>query len=69
VPDTGLPFRSDGITLSEEQLEKSIVGSLEPGAPNSVRELRVQLKPGHYVLFCNMFGHFMGGMRADLVVK
>ena len=69
VPDAGLPFRSDGLTLSEEKLEKSIVGTLEPGAPNSVRELRVQLKPGHYVLFCNMSGHFMGGMRADVVVR
>ena len=69
VRETKLPVRSDGLTVSEEKLEKSIVGTLEPGPPNSVRELRVQLKPGHYVLFCNMFGHFMGGMRADVVVR
>jgi uncharacterized cupredoxin-like copper-binding protein len=69
VRDPKLPLRSDGLTVSEEKLEKSTVGVLEPGQPNSVRELRVQLKPGHYVLFCNMSGHFMGGMRADLVVR
>ena len=69
VRETKLPVRSDGLTVSEEKLEKSIVGTLEPGPPNSVRELRVQLKPGRYVLFCNMFGHFMGGMRADVVVR
>jgi uncharacterized cupredoxin-like copper-binding protein len=69
VGDPKLPLRSDGLTVSEERLEKSIVGTLEPGAPNSVRELRLRLKPGHYVLFCNMSGHFMGGMRADLVVR
>jgi uncharacterized cupredoxin-like copper-binding protein len=69
VGDPTLPLRSDGLTVDEEGLEKSIVGVLEPGEPNSVRELRVQLKPGHYVLFCNMSGHFMGGMRADVVVR
>ena len=69
VRDSKLPLRSDGLTLSEEKLEKSTVGVLEPGQPNSVRELHVQLKPGHYVLFCNMSGHFMGGMRADVVVR
>lgn len=69
VRDPKLPLRSDGLTVSEEKLEKSIIGTLEPGAPNSVRELRVQLKRGHYVLFCNMSGHFMGGMRADVIVR
>jgi uncharacterized cupredoxin-like copper-binding protein len=69
VRDPKLPLRSDGLTVSEEKLDKSTVGVLEPGQPNSVRELRVQLKPGRYVLFCNMSGHFMGGMRADVVVR
>jgi uncharacterized cupredoxin-like copper-binding protein len=31
--------------------------------------LRVLLKPGRYVLFCNMAGHFMAGMHTDLVVS
>jgi uncharacterized cupredoxin-like copper-binding protein len=69
VGDSKLPLRSDGLTVDEDGVEKSIVGVLEPGEPNSVRELRVQLNPGHYVLFCNMSGHFMGGMRADVVVR
>jgi uncharacterized cupredoxin-like copper-binding protein len=69
VRDRKLPLRSDGLTVSEEKLEKSTVGVLEPGQPNTVRELSAQLKPGRYVLFCNMSGHFMGGMRADLVVR
>jgi uncharacterized cupredoxin-like copper-binding protein len=69
VRNRKLPLRSDGLTLSEEELQKSIVGTLEPGQPNSVRELRVRLSPGRYVLFCNMYGHFMGGMRADVVVR
>lgn len=64
-----LPLRSDGLTVDEDGLEKSIVGVLEPGQPNSVREIRVRLAPGRYVLFCNMSGHFMGGMHADVVVR
>ncbi len=64
-----LQLRSDGMTVSEEALEKSIVGTLEPGAPGSVRELRVKLKPGRYELLCNMSGHYMGGMHTVVVVK
>jgi uncharacterized cupredoxin-like copper-binding protein len=69
VRDRKLPLRSDGLTVSEEKLEKATVGVLEPGQPNTVRELPARLGPGRYVLFCNMSGHFMGGMRADLVVR
>jgi uncharacterized cupredoxin-like copper-binding protein len=65
----GLPLRADGLTLNEEALEKSEVGELEPGAPGSVRTLRLNLAPGHYVFFCNMAGHFLGGMHADVVVQ
>jgi hypothetical protein len=64
-----LPLRSDGLTVNEEGLQRQIVGSLEAGEPNVVRDLSVQLKPGRYVLFCNMSGHYMGGMHAMLVVR
>jgi uncharacterized cupredoxin-like copper-binding protein len=64
----GLPLRSDGITVDEEALTKRIVGGLEPANAGAVRELRVHLSPGRYTLLCNMFGHFMGGMHATVVV-
>lgn len=64
-----LPLRADGLTLNEEALQKSEVGELEPGAPGSLRTLRLNLAPGHYVFFCNMAGHFLGGMHADVVVQ
>ena len=63
-----LPMRSDGLTVSEEALERFKAGSLEPGQPGGTRNLDVQLTPGRYVLFCNMSGHFMGGMHTDLEV-
>ena len=63
-----LPLRRDGTTVSEEKLEPDIAGALEPGHPHSVRKLRLHLAPGTYELFCNMSGHYLGGMHTKLVV-
>lgn len=64
-----LPLRSDGVTVDEETIEKSEAGALEPDQPGGTRDLRVHLAPGRYVLFCNMTGHYMGGMHSTLVVS
>jgi uncharacterized cupredoxin-like copper-binding protein len=64
-----LPLRSDGVTISEEALKPVTSFSVVPGAPGSVRTYRVHLRPGYYVLFCNMAGHFMAGMHATLRVR
>ncbi len=64
-----LPFRSDGLTIDEDAVAKSEAGALEPGDPGARRNLDVDLKPGRYVLFCNMYGHFQGGMHTELVVR
>jgi len=64
-----LPLRADGLTVDEEAFERLEPGSLEPGAPGAVRDLTVVLKPGRYVLFCNMEGHYMAGMHRELVVQ
>jgi hypothetical protein len=63
-----LPLRRDGLTVSEEKLEPATVGGLEPGQPGSRRTLRLHLAPGTYELFCNMSGHYLGGMHTKLVV-
>jgi hypothetical protein len=67
--DDQLPFRGDGVTVDEDSVERADVGVLEPGQPGGVRELQAHLAPGRYVLFCNMSGHYLGGMRAVLVVR
>lgn len=67
--DHGLPMRPDGITLDEDALEKSIVDAVEPAPAGETHDLQVSLKPGRYELVCNMFGHYMGGMHAPLVVQ
>ena len=69
VGTRGLPMRTDGFTIDEDAIQRAEVGSLEPGAPGAQRDLRLHLTPGRYVLFCNMAGHYMGGMHASLVVS
>ena len=64
-----LPFRRDGLTIDEDAVESSKAGGLEPGAAKSRRTLDLDLRPGRYVLFCNMYGHFLGGMHRQLVVR
>jgi hypothetical protein len=64
-----LKLRSDGLTVDEEALRPVKLPSLEPGAPGSVRQLQLHLPPGRYVIFCNMSGHFLAGMHAELVVR
>ena len=66
--DGTLPLRSDGATVNEEALDPVTVGVLEPGAVGSVRELDLRLHPGRYEVFCNMAGHYLGGMSAEFTV-
>ena len=68
-PGSQLPLRPDGVTVDEDLLKEATAGVLEPGEPGGLRDLEVHLTPGRYVLFCNMSGHYLGGMHADLVVR
>jgi uncharacterized cupredoxin-like copper-binding protein len=66
--NSGLPLRKDGLTVDEDAIEKQTLGTLEPGQPGKTRQLHVNLKPGRYLLLCNMSGHYLGGMHTELVV-
>lgn len=66
--DTRLPLRSDGITVDEDALQARMVGSADVVLPGTKRMLRVHLAPGRYELFCNMAGHYGGGMHTWLLV-
>jgi uncharacterized cupredoxin-like copper-binding protein len=69
VHDDGrLKLRSDGMTVDEEALQRLIVGAVEPGPKGDVRDLAVDLEPGRYMLLCNMYGHYMGGMHQVVLV-
>jgi uncharacterized cupredoxin-like copper-binding protein len=48
--------------------EKGSVGEVELAA-HKTKRLTLNLKKGHYALICNIGGHYMAGMHADLTVK
>ena len=62
-----LPRRADGLTVDEKAIEKQTVGTLEPGV--GPRQVAVNLRPGRYVMFCNMQGHYLGGMHHVFQVR
>jgi len=64
-----LPLRSDGLTVDEETLQKRTIEALEPSPAGDVHRLHLRLAAGRYVLFCNMAGHYLGGMHTMLVVR
>jgi hypothetical protein len=65
----GLPIGSDGLTVDEDSAQLELIkedSELDIGVS---RALVVDLPPGHYVLYCNLEGHYLGGMHASLVVS
>jgi uncharacterized cupredoxin-like copper-binding protein len=48
---------------------KGSVGEVEDIAGGKSKKLTLNLKKGHYVLLCNIPGHYKGGMRTDFTVK
>ena len=45
------------------------VARIEDVAGGKSKSKTVSLKKGHYVLICNLPGHYQQGMRADLTVR
>jgi hypothetical protein len=68
APHGPLPLRPDGLTVDEKALKSVTIGALEPAPPGTIRHLDVTLPKGKYEVFCNMAGHYLGGMHAFLVV-
>jgi uncharacterized cupredoxin-like copper-binding protein len=64
-----LPLRADGITVDEAALDPVTVAEAEGEPRGATHVLQLRLRPGRYELFCNMAGHYLGGMRALLVVS
>jgi uncharacterized cupredoxin-like copper-binding protein len=64
-----LPLRADDLTVDEDAIKSRTVGVLDDDHPGGVRHWKVHLAPGRYQLVCNMSGHYLGGMRAEVVVR
>jgi uncharacterized cupredoxin-like copper-binding protein len=63
-----LPMRANTLQVNEDSSKLVNVGSLGDIPMRSTRRLTLTLTPGHYVLFCNLEGHYLGGMHTDLKV-
>jgi uncharacterized cupredoxin-like copper-binding protein len=63
-----LPSSADG-KVDEESSELTGIDEVEDIAAGSTKSLTVDLTAGHYVLICNLPGHYSGGMRASLEVS
>ena len=67
LPADGLPLGLDGLSVNEDWLDA--VGELNEVPAGTVGTLPLQLAPGRYVFFCNLDGHYLGGMHAVLEVS
>jgi uncharacterized cupredoxin-like copper-binding protein len=64
-----LPLQSDGLTVDEEGEGIDFLDEVEGLDIDDRETLDLNLAPGHYVLYCNLEGHYLGGMYAALTVR
>ena len=64
-----LPLRPDGLTIDEDSSQIRMVGEIGDLDIGDTDALSLRLAPGHYVLFCNIEGHYLGGMHAAFEVS
>jgi uncharacterized cupredoxin-like copper-binding protein len=68
APDK-LPLQDDGLTVDEEGEGVNFLDEAE-GLDIDDRETMVlDMAAGNYVLYCNLEGHYLGGMYAALAVR
>jgi uncharacterized cupredoxin-like copper-binding protein len=66
LPPDQLPIAADGLSVDEDRVAPvGELGEVEAGATGT---LTLALAPGHYVLFCNLEGHYLTGMSASIEV-
>ncbi len=68
APDK-LPLQRDGLTVDEDAPGLDHIDEAEGLDIDDRRTLVLRLAPGHYVLYCNMEGHYLGGMHAAFTVR
>jgi sulfocyanin SoxE-like protein len=68
APDK-LPLQRDGLTVNEDASGIELVDEVGGLDIDDRRTLVLSLAAGHYVLYCNLEGHYLGGMYAALTVR
>ena len=62
------PYNSSESRVDEDKMA-DILGEVSELEPNQTGALRLDLKPGKYLIFCNIPGHFTSGMWTIFTVK
>ena len=65
-PSDQLPLDSEG-NVDEDQING--LGEVEDVAIGESKDLTLNLAAGHYVLMCNLPGHYQQGMHLDFTVQ
>lgn len=68
APDK-LTLQDDGLTVDEEARGIKFLEEVEGLDIDDRQTLALDLTPGHYVLYCNLEGHYLGGMYEALTVR
>ena len=64
-----IPLQRDGLTAAEDALGLHRIDSIEQVNLHRTQDLTLHLKPGRYVLWCNLEGHYLGGMHETFDVR
>jgi uncharacterized cupredoxin-like copper-binding protein len=67
LPSGELPLGVDGTSADEEQFD--VPGEVSEIPTWTTEALTLRLAPGRYVFFCNLEGHYLGGMHASFRVS
>ena len=66
-PDARLPYDADDQRVIEEKIKS--LGETEEMQPGASKDVTLDLKPGTYLLVCNLPGHYAAGMWTVLTVR
>ena len=65
-PNAPLPYDYNTGQIPEKQVK--MLGETEEMQPNAEKTITLDLKPGAYLLICNVPGHYAAGMWTPLTV-
>jgi uncharacterized cupredoxin-like copper-binding protein len=68
LPADGLPLDSTGLEIDQASPRLEREGSVEALGLGASRHLSLDLKPGHYVFYCDIPGHYLSGMHVSVDV-
>ena len=68
APDK-LPLQRDGLTVDEEGPGVELLDEAGGLDIDDRQTMVLDLAAGNYVMYCNLEGHYLGGMHAELIAR